>query len=315
MKLEKAIPVHTIAEWIGAKVIGNDGLEATGINEIHKVEEGDITFVDHPKYYAKSLNSAASIIIIDKEVEFPAGKVILVCDAPFKAYNGLAKRFRAVYHKTKPIADTAVIGKGTILEHNVVIGDEVIIGKHCYIHANVTIYNNVTIGDNVIIHSGAVIGGEAFYYKGDGTKYEKWHTIGQVIIEDDVEIGCNTTIDKGVSGDTIIGKGTKIDNLVHIAHGVVIGKLCLIAAQVGIAGKTIIGDNVTLYGQAGIAHGVTIGSNAKISAQAGVSKSLPGDQLYFGSPAIPARDKFRELAALRQLTKLLKPITKLLKGK
>lgn len=313
MKFKQNISIQTIANWIGATIIGNDTLEASGINEIHKVEKGDITFVDVAKYYSKSLNSAASIIIIDKAVDCPEGKALLVCDAPFKAYNSLAKRFRAVSRKTQPISETAIIGKGTFLEHNVVIGDQVTIGKNCYIHANATIYDHVTIGDNVIIHSGAVIGGEAFYYKTTPDHFEKWHTIGQVIIENDVEIGCNTTIDKGVSGDTIIGEGTKIDNLVHIAHGVVVGKRCIIAAQVGIAGKTVLEDNVTLYGQAGVSKSMRIGSKAVISAQAGVSKSLEGNQLYFGSPAAPARAKFKELAALRQLPALLKKINKLLK--
>lgn len=300
------IPVTEIAEIIGAKLIGNTALKATGLNEIHKVRGGDITFVDVEKYYKKSLTSAATIIIINKETEVPEGKALLVCDNPFEAYNNLALRYRPQYRITKPIADSAIIGENCFFEPNVMIGEEVEIGKNCYLHANVVIYNNTKIGDNVEIHSGTVIGAPAFYYKGTPKGYQRWHACGQVIIENNVEIGANCTIDKGVSGDTVIGEGTKLDNLVHLAHGVVVGKNCIIASQVGVAGKTIIEDHVTIYGQAGLSKSLRIGEKAIISAQAGVSKSLEGGKLYFGSPAEEARTKWRELAALRQLPEVLR---------
>jgi UDP-3-O-[3-hydroxymyristoyl] glucosamine N-acyltransferase len=305
MKIPK-IAVTEIAEIIGAKLIGNTALEATGLNEIHKVEVGDITFVDVEKYYKKSLTSAATIIIINKEIDVPEGKALLVCDNPFEAYNSLALRYRPQYRITKPIADSVIIGENCFFEPNVMIGEEVEIGKNCYLHANVVIYNNTKIGDNVEIHSGTVIGAPAFYYKETPEGYERWHACGQVIIKNNVEIGANCTIDKGVSGDTVIGEGTKLDNLVHLAHGVVVGKNCIIASQVGVAGKTIIEDNVTIYGQAGLSKSLRIGEKAIISAQAGVSKSLEGGKLYFGSPAEEARTKWRELAALRQLPELLR---------
>jgi UDP-3-O-[3-hydroxymyristoyl] glucosamine N-acyltransferase len=304
------IPVTEIAEIIGAKLIGNADLQATGLNEIHKVEVGDITFVDVEKYYKKSLTSAATIIIIDKETDFPEGKTLLVCDNPFEAYNSLAKRYRPDYRITKPIADSAIIGKNCFFEPNVIIGEAVEIGKNCYLHANVVIYNNTKIGDNVEIHSGTVIGAPAFYYKGKPEGYERWHACGQVLIENNVEVGANCTIDKGVSGDTVIGEGTKLDNLVHVAHGVVIGKNCIIASQVGIAGKTIIEDNVTIYGQAGISKSLRIGEKAVILAKSGVSKSLEGGKIYFGSPAAEARTKWRELAALRQLPEFFRKMRK-----
>ncbi|MFT5833541.1 MAG: UDP-3-O-[3-hydroxymyristoyl] glucosamine N-acyltransferase [Cognaticolwellia sp.] len=300
------ISVIEIAEIIGAKLIGNPKLQATGLNEIHKVRAGDITFVDVEKYYKKSLTSEATIIIINKETDVPEGKVLLVCDNPYKAYNSLALRYRPQYRITKPISDSAIIGENCFFEPNVMIGEEVEIGKNCYLHANVVIYNNTKIGDNVEIHSGTVIGSPAFYYKGTPEGYERWHACGQVIIENNVEIGANCTIDKGVSGDTVIGAGTKLDNLVHLAHGVVVGKNCIIASQVGVAGKTIIEDNVTIYGQAGLSKSIRIGEKAVISAQAGVSKSLEGGKLYFGSPAEEARTKWRELAALRQLPEILR---------
>ena len=299
------ISVIEIAEIIGAKLIGNPNLQATGLNEIHKVRAGDITFVDVEKYYKKSLTSEATIIIINKETDVPEGKVLLVCDNPYKAYNSLALRYRPQYRITKPISDSAIIGENCFFEPNVMIGEEVEIGKNCYLHANVVIYNNTKIGDNVEIHSGTVIGSPAFYYKGTPEGYERWHACGQVIIENNVEIGANCTIDKGVSGDTVIGAGTKLDNLVHLAHGVVVGKNCIIASQVGVAGKTIIEDNVTIYGQAGISKSIRIGEKAVILAQTGVSKSLEGGKSYFGSPAEEASTKWRELAALRQLPKIL----------
>ena len=165
------------------------------------------------------------------------------------------------------------------------------------------IHEHTTIGDHVIVQSGAIIGTDAFYFKKNEDGYKKWRTGGRVIIKDRVDIGGGCTIAKGVSGDTIIGEGTKMDCQVHVGHGVVIGKNCLIAAQVGIAGKTIIKDNVTLYGQAGLAHGITIGEKAVISAKAGVAKSLEGGKIYFGAPAIEIRQYYRELATLRKLAK------------
>ena len=305
-----AIAVTKIAELIGARLVGRTDLIATGLNEIHKVTEGDITFVDVEKYYSKSLNSDATIIIINKETTVPEGKALLICDDPFRAYNNLALKYRPQYRITQPIAESAVIGENCFFEPNVMIGEEVEMGNNCYIHANVVIYNNVKIGDNVEIHAGTVIGGPAFYYKGSSEGYEKWHSCGQVIIEDNVEIGPNCTIDKGVSGNTVIGEGTKLDNLVHIAHGVEIGKRCLIASQVGIAGKTIVEDNVIIYGQAGLSKSLRVGAKAIISAKAGVTKSLEGGKLYFGIPAAEARTKWRELAALRQLPTILRKLKK-----
>jgi UDP-3-O-[3-hydroxymyristoyl] glucosamine N-acyltransferase len=304
------ISVKEIATLIGAQLIGNDALFATGLNEIHKVQNGDITFVDVEKYYQKSLNSAASIIIINKEVEVPEGKALLICANPFEAYNGLALRYRPQHRAVQPISDSAIIDEGCFFEPNVVIGESVTIGKNCYLHANVVIYDNVIIGDNVEIHAGTVIGAPAFYYKGTPEGFKRWHSCGRVLIENNVEIGANCTIDKGVSGDTVIGEGTKLDNLVHIAHGVVIGKGCIIASQVGIAGKTTIEDGVTIYGQAGVSKSLTIGAKAVISAQSGVSKSLEGGKLYFGSPADEARKVWRELASLRKLPQLLKKLDK-----
>lgn len=313
MKFEKPVPVHWVAEFIGAELAGNTSLEATGINEIHKVTPGDISFVDYEKYYDACLRSAASIVIINKRVDFPDGKALLVVEDPFDAYVKLVKHFRPFEPATGMIAPTAVIGKGTIIQPGVFIGNHVRIGENCLIHPHVTIYDHAVIGNNVIIHAGAVLGADAFYFKkraGREVIYDKLESCGRAVIEDDVEIGANTTIDGGVSGDTIIGRGTKLDNMVHIGHGAVIGKNCLFAAQVGIGGKAIIEDNVILWGQVGVSKDLTIGANAVVLAQSGVPSSLEGGKMYFGYPAEEARYKRRELAWIKRIPEIWEKVMK-----
>lgn len=306
MKFKEAIHIEEIAKLIGIENIKGDSfISATGINEIHKVEKGDISFVDNSKYYAKCLRSAATIIIINQEVDCPEGKALLITNDPFSAYNKIVNHFSPYQSSNKLISDSAKIGTGTIVQPGVFIGNNVAIGKNCLLHPHVTIYDNTIIGDNVIIHANTVIGADAFYYKRRPEGYDKLLSCGRVIIQNKVEIGAASTIDKGVSGDTIIGEGTKIDNKVHIGHGVVVGKNCLFAAQVGIGGKTIIEDNVILWGQVGISKDLTIGANAVILAQSGVSKSLEGNKVYFGSPAEEARGKYKELALMRRLPEIM----------
>jgi UDP-3-O-[3-hydroxymyristoyl] glucosamine N-acyltransferase len=306
MKLPLPVPVTKIAEKIGAQLLGDESLQATGINEIHQVQPGDITFVDVEKYYEKSLGSAASIIIIDRQVEPPAGKALLVCDTPFKAYNDLVLEYRPVEPLTGSISETAAIDPSTIVEPNVIIGHHVKIGKGCYIQPNVTIAEHTIIGDNVTIQSGAAIGTDAFYFKRDPEGFQRWRSCGRVIIENNVDIGAGCSINKGVSGDTVIGEGTKLDCQVHIGHDVVIGKRCLFAAQVGIGGNTTVGDEVIMYGQVGIAQNLTIGDRVVVLAKSGVSKNLESQKTYFGYPAAEARGKYRELAALRHLPEFFK---------
>ncbi|NNC94423.1 MAG: UDP-3-O-(3-hydroxymyristoyl)glucosamine N-acyltransferase [Chitinophagales bacterium] len=305
MKLKQPIKLKEIASFVNAKIIGDPDMEITGINEIHKVEEGDLTYVDFHKYYNMALESAASIIIIDKMVECPDGKALLVSDDPFTAYNSLTLKLRPFKSAIQSISESAQIGPGAIIQPNVFIGNHVKIGKNCIIHPNVTIYDYSEIGDNTIIHANTVIGSDAFYFKGrEEGHYEKMHTVGRAIIEDDVEIGSCCTIDSGVSGDTIIGEGSKIDNLVHIGHGTVIGKNCLMAAQVAIAGKTHIGNNVKIYGKCGISKDLVVGDNAIILASSNVSKSLEGGKTYFGTPAVEAKQAWKELAMLRHLPEI-----------
>ncbi len=303
MKFEEPIPVRTIAEWIDAKILGDADAMAIGINEIHKVDPGDIMFSDLEKYFQKSLDSAATIIILNKEVEVPEGKTILVVDEPFKAYDSIVERFRPLKPITERISSDLIVGEGTVIDPNVTIGRNVKIGKDCYIQSGAFIGDYTEIGDRVEIQAGAIIGTDAFYFKRYETHLQKWTTGGKVVLEDDVMIGAGSTVNRGVSGITRIGEGSKLDCLVHIGHGAVLGKHCLLAAQVGIGGKTIVGDRVVMYGQVGVAQNLVLGSNIVILAKSGVSKNLESGKTYFGIPAEEVSIKYRQLAAMRRLGK------------
>jgi UDP-3-O-[3-hydroxymyristoyl] glucosamine N-acyltransferase len=271
------------------------------------VEEGDIVFVDNPKYYEKCINSAATVIIINMKTDFPAEKTLLVVDEPFEAYSKLVNHFRPFTPSSKNISDSAIIGKNTVIMPNCFIGNEVEIGSGCIIYPNVTILDHCVIGNNVIIQSGTVIGSDAFYYNKKTDRevhYKKMNSCGRVVIQDDVEVGANCTIDRGVSGDTLIGRGSKIDNLVHIGHDTEIGKNCLFAGQVGIAGATRIEDNVILWGQVGVSKTLTIGRNAIVYAQSGVKDSIEGGKVYFGSPVEDAREKMKEFVWIKRIPQL-----------
>lgn len=312
MRFPEPVTIKWIAELIHATIIGDENSLATGINEIHKVEKGDLCFVDHPKYYATCLNSAATHIIINtKDVAVPDGKTLLVTSDPFEAYLVIANHFRPFTPATKPISDTAVIGEGTVIMPNVFIGRDVKIGSNCRIHPNVSIMDYTEIGNNVVIQAGTVIGSDAFYYntkKNRDVWYKRMESCGNVIIEDDVEIGAGCTIDRGVTASTVIGRGTRLDNMVHIGHDTYIGKNCLFAAQVGIAGAVVIEDGVVLWGQVGVSKTLTIGANAVIMAQSGVPSSLEGSKTYFGSPVEDALTKKRELVWIKRIPELWKKV-------
>lgn len=308
MKFPQPHTLQQIATIINATPVGDASFPVLGMNEIHVVTPGDIVFVDHPKYYAKALESAATIVLINKEVDCPEGKALLISDDPFRDFNILTDYFKPFSASAKAISETSKIGEGTVIQPNTFIGNHVVIGKNCVIHSNVSIYDHTVIGDNVTIHAGTVLGADAFYYKKRPDGFDKLKSGGRVVIEDHVDIGAACTIDKGVTGDTTIGEGTKIDNQVHIGHDTVIGKKVLIASQTGIAGCVIIEDEVTLWGQVGITSGITIGEKAVISAQSGVSKSLEGKKSYFGTPAGDFREKYKEIANLRMVPELIEQL-------
>ncbi|RKT00680.1 UDP-3-O-(3-hydroxymyristoyl)glucosamine N-acyltransferase [Flavobacterium sp. 123] len=305
MKFSKTQTLKEIATIINCEYVGNENFPVSGMNEIHVVESGDIVFVDHPKYYEKALNSAATIVLINKKVDCPEGKALLISDDPFRDFNTLTKHFRPFQFSNVSIASSAKIGENTIIQPNTFIGNHVSIGKNCLIHSNVSIYDHTIIGDNVIIHAGTVLGADAFYYKKRAEGFDQLISGGRVIIEDNVGIGALCTIDKGVSGDTTIGEGTKIDNQVHVGHDTVIGKKCLIASQTGIAGCVIIEDEVTLWGQVGTTSGITIGAKAVILGQTGVTKSVEGGKSYFGTPIEESREKLKQLANIKKIPEIL----------
>lgn len=306
MKLPRTHTLKEIAEIANCAYAGDDNHPVSGINEIHMVEPGDIVFVDHPKYYEKALRSAATTIIINKEVEIPEGKGLILTNEPFRIFNNLTLHFSSKQtweENTGPdIHATAQIAPG------VVMGKNVKVGSNSVIHPNVVLYDNIHVGNNVEIHANTTLGSHAFYYKKEDGKYTKMHSCGSVIIEDDVEIGSGCSIDKGVTGATVIGRGTKIDNSVHVGHDTVIGPGCLIAAQVGIAGCVIIESGVTLWGQVGVRSDITIGKDAVVLAQTGISKGLDGGKTYFGSPVAESREKLKEMANTRKIPGILEDI-------
>ncbi len=310
MKFEPSLTLGNVAAFLKAKYAGPENFVITGINEIHKVENGDVTFVDHPKYYDKALNSAATTIIINKEVNCPEGKALIISDDPFRDYNLLTRKYRPLEVSNQNVHPTAKVGEGTILMPGSFVGAHAVVGKNCLIHPGVVIYDHCMVGNDVIIHANTVIGADAFYFKRRPEGFDKMHTCGRVIIEDKVEIGACCTIDKGVSGDTIIGWGSKLDNQIHIGHDTVIGKNCLFAANVAIAGVVTVEDDVILWGQVGVQKDLTIGKGAIVLGQSGVGKTLEAGKTYFGSPAVDARLKMKEIAMVKRLPEVLENLDK-----
>ncbi|MGJ8734408.1 MAG: UDP-3-O-(3-hydroxymyristoyl)glucosamine N-acyltransferase [Cellulophaga sp.] len=308
MKFPIPHTLKQIAAIIDCNYVGEDSFSVLGMNEIHVVTKGDIVFVDHPKYYDKALQSKATIILINKEVACPEGKALLISDDPFRDFNKLTTYFKPFLKSVSTISETAKIGENTVIQPNAFVGNNVTIGKNCVIHSNVSIYDNCVLGDNVTIHAGSVLGADAFYYKNRPEGFDKLLSGGRVVIENNVDIGALCTIDKGVTGDTTIGEGSKLDNQVHVGHDTIIGKKCLIASQTGIAGCVIIEDEVTLWGQVGTTSGITIGKKAVVMGQTGVTKSIVGGKSYFGTPIEESREKLRQLANVKKIPSILQNI-------
>lgn len=308
MKFPKPQTLKEIASLISSEYIGADDFPVLGMNEIHVVESGDIVFVDHPKYYDKALESAATIVLINKKVNCPIGKALLISDDPFRDFNKLTLHFKPFQASNVSISASATIGENTIIQPNCFIGNNVVIGKNCIIHSNVSIYDDTIIGDHVTIHSGTVLGASAFYYKNRPEGFDQLRSGGRVIIKDHVDIGALCTIDRGVTGDTTIGEGSKLDNQIQVGHDTIIGKKCLIASQTGIAGCVVIEDEVTLWGQVGIKSGITLAKGTVLYAQSGLGHSTDPNGTYFGSPAVEAREKFKELAYIRKIPEIIKQL-------
>jgi UDP-3-O-[3-hydroxymyristoyl] glucosamine N-acyltransferase len=327
--------VAEVAKWIGGLVDGDGTVEISELEKIEKAKPGQLSFLANPKYYKYIETTNASAILVD--LDFPKStKTLVRIKNPYFAFLKIAERlYSGVPGVGSGIHPSVVVGNGTKIGENeaiapnvvignnckigknakiypsVVIGDEVEIGDNVILYANVSIRERNKIGDNVIIHMGAVLGSDGFGYAFENGKYFKLPQMGNVIVEDDVEIGANTTIDRATLGETIIRKGTKIDNLVQIAHNVEIGSHTAIAALTGIAGSTTIGQYVRFGGQAGVVGHIKIGDNSTVGAQAGVMKSFPHNSFISGMPAREHMRTKREEASLAKLPALIKKIRRL----
>ncbi|PPK84739.1 UDP-3-O-[3-hydroxymyristoyl] glucosamine N-acyltransferase [Neolewinella xylanilytica] len=301
MKLTTPTTAAALAEQFGADLLGDGAQEVTGLNEIHHVEPGDLCFVDHPRYYAATLASAASVILIDRPYPCPEGKALLVHPQPFAVYNGIVWGQRPRADETAERSEAPVVGAGTYVAPGAHLGRGVVIGDRCHIGPNAVIGDGCTLGDRVIVSAGTVVGGEAFYFKRTADGLLPWRSGGSVHLEDDVFLGPCCTIARGVSSTTVIGAGSKLDAQVQIGHDCKVGRHVQMAAQVGVAGNCTIGDWSILQGQAGIAQNVKLGERTVIMAQSGVGRDLEGGKSWFGSPVQEARKAFRDMVLVRKL--------------
>ncbi len=326
-----------IAQIVKGQVIGDPNALISGVAGIEDAKETDITFLANPKYLPYLEKTQAKAVIVSKNVTSENKNLILV-DNPSLAFTQVVSFIlpqdikhpknistQASVAKSAKIGSNVAIGACAIIEENVVIGKNTIIypgvfvghdtvvGDDCIIYPNVTLREKISIGSRVIIHSGSVVGSDGFGFVTVDGKHHKIPQVGTVVVEDDVELGANVTIDRARFDKTVVGQGTKIDNLVHVAHNVLIGKNCLIIAQVGISGSTTLGNNVILAGQVGVVGHVTIGDNSIVMAQSGVSKSMPSGSIMWGYPARPASESKRVNACVQNLPKLQVAVSELKK--
>ena len=326
-----------IAKKVEGNVIGDENIVITGISGIKEAQKGDITFLANPRYARLLTTTKASAVIVARGI-INSHNALIQTDDPYFAFskvmgllaNGEVPLSRgihptAVMGKNVKIGANIAISAFCVIEDDVEIGDGVTIYPQAYIghhtkigyntliYSQVTVREKITIGSNVIIHSGTVIGSDGFGFAPFKGKHHKVPQLGTVVIGDDVEIGANVTIDRGTIGETQVKQGTKIDNLVQIAHNVIVGENSIIIAQTGISGSTVLGKNVVLAGQVGVVGHVTIGENAKVTAQSGVTKNIPANSCVMGNPARPHTREKRIEASLRNLPELVKEIQKLKK--
>ncbi|MBC8412654.1 MAG: UDP-3-O-(3-hydroxymyristoyl)glucosamine N-acyltransferase [Nitrospira sp.] len=318
-----------LAELLGGKVTGNAEVDITGVSSITEALPGEITYISDMKHLKDLQNTGASALMVKTELKDQTIPMVIV-DNPQYAFARTLEIFHPVHDMPSGISNAATLGNNTkfgsdvTIMPNVWIGDGVIIGRRTVlypgtyigrgtiigedsvIHPNVTIRNGVIIGNRVSIHPGSVIGSDGFGYVYENNAHYKIPQVGGVIIEDDVEIGANVTIDRATLGNTVIGSGSKIDNLTQIAHNVNIGKNCIIVSQVGISGSVDIGDGAVLAGQVGVRDHVKIGPGSMIAAQSGVGGNVPGGQIYSGSPAIPHKQWLKSQGIFTRLPDYIK---------
>jgi UDP-3-O-[3-hydroxymyristoyl] glucosamine N-acyltransferase len=327
------LTLSELARWVDGDIVrGGLDLSLTGMAALDAAGPEDVSFLGNEKYYGQFLQTQAAAVLVPHGVtDGPEGTALIAVESPSLAFAVVVRHFAAATRAFAPgihprafvdpaavldpatvrvqagavVMAGATIGDGSDIGPNAVISEDVVIGKDCRIMANVNIRERCVLGDRVILQPGAVIGSDGYGYEFSEGRHVKIDQVGIVEISDDVEIGANTTIDRARFGKTLIGEGSKIDNLVQIGHNCVIGKHCLIISQVGISGSTHLGDYVTAAGQVGIAGHVTIGSKAVLSARTGVTASVPGDEVYAGKPAQPMRDEMKIQALVRRLPKLI----------
>ena len=329
------VTLEAVAKTIDGTVVGDGSVEITGVAGIREAREGDLTFLANPRYESYLDQTQASAIIVS-ENHRSIGKPLIQNPNPYLAFlkairlfAGEAERPCAGVHPTAVVSEEAYvaqdasIGPYVVIERGASIGARAIVHAGCYVGArarlgdeillypNVTVREECVLGDRVIVHSGTVVGSDGFGFVRDGDVYRKLPQVGNVVVEDDVEIGANVTIDRATTGTTRIGAGSKIDNLVQIAHNVQVGENCIIVAQVGISGSTVLGDHVVLAGQVGIVGHIEIGDGASVGAQSGVSKSVKAGERMFGYPAMPLRQAKRIEASIRNLPELIQTVRRL----
>ncbi|SJZ47574.1 UDP-3-O-(3-hydroxymyristoyl)glucosamine N-acyltransferase [Selenihalanaerobacter shriftii] len=327
--------LEDLVKIVDGELEGDPTLEIIGVGGVNDVENRELTFAQNPNYLDKALASPASAIIVTHECETVPNKALIKVDNPRLAFAKIAQNFTPELFKIDQIHPTAVvaddvelgddisigpnvtiesgskIGDGARIAAGVYIGSQVSIGDNTLLHPNVVINAETKIGSEVIIQAGTVVGSDGYGYESTDTEHYKVPQLGDVIIEDKVELGANVTIDRAATGSTIIGEGTKVDNLVHIAHNVKLGRNCLVIAQVGIAGSAQLGDWVTLAGKAGVIGHLTVGDNVTVAAQSIVTKDVPSDSFYSGYPARDHKSEMRVKAARRKLPNLIKELNKL----
>jgi len=328
-----AITLSELARWIDGDIVrGGLDLSFTGMAALDAAGPQDVSFLGNEKYHPQFVQTRAGAVIVPRgETGGPPDAALIAVENPTLAFSTVVRHFVEVsrnfsvgispqaaidpsatlnpdqvrVHPGAVIMAGAAIGDGTEIGPNCVIGENAVVGRDCHLMANTTVRERCIIGDRVILQPGCVIGSDGYGYELVDGRHVKIDQIGIVEIGDDVEIGANTTIDRARFGKTLIGEGTKIDNLVQIGHNCVIGRHCLIVALTGISGSTKLGDYVTVAGQVGMAGHVTVGDKATLAARTGVNANLPGGQVYAGNPAQPFRDEMKLRANMRRIPKLL----------
>ena len=329
------VTLETVAKAIDGTIVGDGSIEITGCAGIREAREGELTFLAHPRYEEYLEHTRASAVIV-AENHRDTRKTLVQNPNPYLAYLKAVRFFQgeacppapgihasAVVAESARIDPTAQVGPHVVVEEGASIGPRSAIqagsyiganakiGADCFLYPNVTLREGCILEDRVIVHPGAVIGSDGFGYVRDGSVNRKLPQVGNVVVEEDVELGACVTIDRATTGTTRIGAGSKIDNLVQIAHNVQIGRNCIIVAQVGISGSTVLGDDVTLAGQVGIVGHIEIGSGAMVGAKSGVSKSIPAGERMFGIPAQPLGLAKRIEASIRNLPELIQTVRRL----